>query len=364
MRLFLYILRDYLKYVTGALVLSLFLFVLFDFIHRTTRYFPRYKPSAELIFKMYVFQMPSQVLQALPIASLLASVVCMVLLGRSNELTAMRAVGIGPVRLAAPLLCGGAMLAALGWCLNEYIVPVTSDRMHYVQEVQIEGVPSFEIAQGVSWVSQGDTIYDFGHYDMESRGFKHVRISRVYDNFAPRQALEARTAHSLESSQSWLLADVITTDFNVDGSIARQFKQPELRLNLPIDVKKLRKERRLPSEMSQRELSALIKSSENSGRDILPLQVDYHLKFAFPFAALVVSLLGLKFMYTSERTAETARSILAAFGIGMSYWFLLNAFLAFGRRGNLTPWASAWAANVILLAVVLLDSWRARTTSR
>jgi lipopolysaccharide export system permease protein len=363
-RLFLYILRDYLKYVAGALVLSLFLFILFDFIHRTTRYFPRYKPSAELILKMYAFQIPSQLLQALPIASLLASVVCMVLLGRTNELTAMRSVGIGPVRLAQPLLCGGAILAVAGWFLNEVIVPVSADRLHYVQEVQIEGVPSFEIAQGVSWVSQGDTIYDFGFYDTESQGFKKIRISRLYENFSPKQSIEAQTAKSLGTGQQWELRNVTTSDFNRDGAIVRQYRQPEVILDLPVDVSKLRKERRLPSEMSRRELGALIKSSENSGRDILPLKVDYHLKLAFPFAALVVSLLGLKFMYSSERTAETARSILAAFGIGMSYWFLLNAFLAFGRRGNLSPWASAWAANAILLVVVVTDAWRARSISR
>ena len=153
-------------------------------------------------------------------------------------------------------------------------------------------------------------------------------------------------------------------DFDEQGNVTRITRKDEMVIKMPVDVHKLQRERRLPSEMSRRELFVRIKGEENSGRDILPLEVDYHLKLAFPFAAIVVSLLGLKFMYSSERSAETARSILLALGVGMSFWFLQNSFLALGRRGNLSPALSAWAANIILLAIVMWDVWRARVTSR
>jgi lipopolysaccharide export system permease protein len=364
LRLFFYILRDFFKYVVGALLLTLFLFILFDFIHKTTRYFPRYKPSALLVFKMYLYQMPGHILQAMPIAALLASVTAMVLLGRTNELTAMRAVGMGPVRIGTPLFVGGVILALSSWVLNEYVIPVSAGRMHYVEEVQIEGVPSFEIAQGVSWLRQGDMIYNFGKYDPESQAFHNLRISRIAHDFTPIQSMEALSAKNLGNDSGWRLSGVSLMDFDEQGNVSGISRKDEIVIKMPVDVQKLQRERRLPGEMSRRELLVQIKGGENSGRDILPLKVDYHLKLAFPFAAIVVSLLGLKFMYSSERSAETARSILLALGIGMSYWFLQNSFLALGRRGNLSPLLSAWAANVVLLGIVAWDGWRARATSR
>ena len=48
MTLFLYVLRDFFKYVVGTLLLCVFLFLLFDFIHKTTRYIPRYNPETGL----------------------------------------------------------------------------------------------------------------------------------------------------------------------------------------------------------------------------------------------------------------------------------------------------------------------------
>ncbi len=364
MRLFFYILKDFFKYIAGAMVLTLFLFILFDFIHKTTRYFPRYKPSVELVFKMYMYQMPGHILQAMPIAALLASVVCMVLLGRTNELTAMRAIGMGPVRIVAPLFVGGLVVALIGLILNEYVVPISAGRMHYVQEVQIEGVPSFEIAPGVSWLRQGNMIYSFGTYEHELQAFQQLRISKVNPDFSPLQSIDAGSAKNLGVANNWLLSNVSILDFDEQGNISKHSKKAQLVIQIPVDVHKLQKERRLPNEMSRKELLTRIKAEDNSGRDVLPLKVDYQLKLAFPFAALVMSLLGLKFMYTSERSAENTKSIFLALGIGFSYWFLLNSFLALGRRGSLTPGLSAWAANFVLLGIVVWDGWRARVTSR
>src|SRR5690606_10774356 len=109
------------------------------FIHRATRYFAEYNPSTEHILQFYLFQMPAQVVQAMPIASLLASVVCMILLSRTNEITAMRAAGMGAIRIGAPLAFGGMCLSILSLLMGELVVPKFSEKMHYVQAVLIEG---------------------------------------------------------------------------------------------------------------------------------------------------------------------------------------------------------------------------------
>src|SRR5690606_6451539 len=137
MRLFLYIVREYLKYVAGTVVLTVFLFVLFDFIHKMTKDFAQHNPSGETIFRFYLFQIPGQIVQALPIASLLASVICMILLSRSNEITAMRAAGMGPLQIGAPLAAGGMLLSMGSLIIGEVFVPKFAQRVHYVQQVLI-----------------------------------------------------------------------------------------------------------------------------------------------------------------------------------------------------------------------------------
>ena len=121
MILFGYVLKDFLKFVFGTLILCVFLFLLFDFIHKTTRYIPRYNPETKHLIQYYIFMIPNLIQQALPIASLLSGVICMVLLSRSNEITAMRAAGMGPLRIGAPIAFGGLLLSLGSFLLeNSY----------------------------------------------------------------------------------------------------------------------------------------------------------------------------------------------------------------------------------------------------
>jgi lipopolysaccharide export system permease protein len=59
---------------------------------------------------------------------------------------------------------------------------------------------------------------------------------------------------------------------------------------------------------------------------------------------------------------ETAKGILMAIAIGVSYWFILNSGRALSKRGSLPPWIGAWAANVIILVVSWISIIRARRT--
>ena len=88
---------------------------------------------------------------------------------------------------------------------------------------------------------------------------------------------------------------------------------------------------------------------------------DLHGKLAYPFAAFVVSLIGLKFGYKSEQTTGTAGGVLLAFCIGISYWFVMSAGRALGLRGGLPPFVAAWLANAVILGIIMFDAWVSRS---
>ena len=52
--------------------------------------------------------------------------------------------------------------------------------------------------------------------------------------------------------------------------------------------------------MSISELSEKIEQGQN-GEDILAYHAAWHIKYAYPFAAIILSLFGLRFGYQSER---------------------------------------------------------------
>lgn len=360
MRLFLYILREYLKYVIGTIVLTVFLFVLFDFIHKTTKYFAEYKPSTENILRFYVFQIPAQVMQALPIAGLLASVICMILLSRTNEITAMRAAGMGPPQIGAPLAAGGLILSVLSLVMGELLVPPFAQKVHYIQQVLIEKEKDEGLAEGAKWLRDGQNLVNFSDFDSLTGTLTKVRLVEVRPNFRPIQAIEAEKGVFSPDTKKWLLSGIRVLHFKRNGTLERIEQKSSIEIGLPLEPKKLKRDRRKPNELSLKELNELVQRGEQSGADVVPYKVELHGKLAYPFAAFVVSLIGLKFGYKSERATETAKGVLLAFFIGISYWFVLSAARALGLRGDVHPFIAAWLPNVVILGVIGFEAWMAR----
>lgn len=360
MKLFFYVFWDYVKYVITTLVLCLFLFVLFDFIHRTTSYFSTFKPTAALIVQMYLYQMPAFAVQAMPIAGLLASVITMVMLSRTNEISAMRAAGMGPMKIGLPLGVGGLILSVIALVMGEWVLPRAASELHHVQEVLIEGASERELASAARWQRRDNTIIHFREYDHVQQQLKGLDLMEVTNAFRPVRSIVAASAKYSPESSVWDADDILITYFNPNGTIDYTERRKSLTLRLTVDPKRLTLDRRKPEELSVRELGDLIERGNKSGMDTLAYRVDFHVKLAYPLAAFVVSLIGLNFGYRSERTTETARSVLFAFSIGISYWFVLNAVKALGKRGDIPPLIAGWFANFFIFAVVALQTWRAR----
>ena len=356
MRIFVYIFREYLKYVVGNIVLTVFLFVLFDFIHKTTKYFAEYNPKTEYILRFYLAQIPSQIVQALPIASLLASVVSMILLSRTNEVTAMRAAGMSAVQIGVPLAFGGLVLSVGSLIASEFVLPGMAQRVRYVQDVLIEGHKDEDSGQSSKWLRDGKRLINFREYDPVGQRLWGISIVELRPNFRPDRATEAEEAVFLSDENRWRLNRVKTFHFHKNGSVDSVVPVPYLDLDLPIEPKKLKRDDRKPGELSFQELREAITRGDRSGIDTLPLKVEIQGKLAYPFATFVVSLIGLKFGYRSERATETAKGVLIAFFVGISYWFVLSAGRALGLRGDLDPFVAAWLPNIVVLAFVLLDA--------
>lgn len=360
MTLFFYVLKDYFRYVFGIIFLCTFLFILFDFIHKSTKYLAKHNPETADLIHFYALQIPNFVIQALPIASLLSSVITMVLLSRTNEVTAMRAVGMGPLRVGLPIATGGVILSLVSLFVGEFVVPISSKKMHYVRTVLIEKQSEQQMADGVRWVRDKGKVVNFQGFDIETAELRKVRVIYTGKSFRPKKSVEAETATFDSTTGSWNLTKAKILYFWPNGTLSYTERTDRYSVRIPIEPSKMQKERRLPNEMSSIELFEVIKLKEASGAEVLGYKVDFHVKFAFHFASFVVSLIGLKFGYKSERSMETARGILLAIIIGVSYWFILNGMRALGMRGTLPPFLAAWSANFIIFGLACFSILRTR----
>lgn len=347
MRLFGYIFRRYCGYVTAAIALCLFLFIFFDFSHRARVFFSKVDSTWLDIASFYLYQLPLFTVQALPVAALLAAVLTMLVLGRSNEITAMRAAGAGPTLLAAPLLVGGLLCSALGIAAGEWLVPVSAAKKRTL-EAQLSGGKKPRHPQHV-WLKNGNTIFRYRAYDPYRQRLLGLKQIHLHDDFGVARIVTAEQAHY--HGNTWLLTEARIQYHDKHGMLLNTKEEEHLKITLPLKLTWLQREQRKAIELSYHELTELIAMLRARGESSRGHQVDLHLKLAYPCAALFVALLGLRFGFRYQRRA--LRGVLATFALGFAYWLLLGISTTLGRVGALPPLVAAWFANALMLAYCL-----------
>ena len=98
--------------------------------------------------------------------------------------------------------------------------------------------------------------------------------------------------------------------------------------------------------MTFSELKGYIAELQSSGYHVIPYKVALQQKLAFPFVAIIMTLLAVPFAVTTGRSG-------AIYGIGVGlvlaiiYRTALSLFGALGSGGWIDPTLAAWAPNIL-----------------
>jgi lipopolysaccharide export system permease protein len=104
--------------------------------------------------------------------------------------------------------------------------------------------------------------------------------------------------------------------------------------------------------MDYRELQDYITTQSRSGEDADRLWVDLHVKASFPWANLVIVLLGSA-LSASKRRISMAAGFGLTVAIAFVYLIFLRLGLSFGHNQTLPPLLAAWVGNLLFLVVGL-----------
>jgi lipopolysaccharide export system permease protein len=113
-------------------------------------------------------------------------------------------------------------------------------------------------------------------------------------------------------------------------------------------------------EMNYFQIRDYISEQQMKGNPrIVDYQVEKHKRIAFPFATLVMTLIGVSL---SSRKVRGGIGLHLGSGIALAFLFILIMQISsvFATSGDLTPWLAAWLPN-ILFGIVAVWLYYKRT---
>ena len=339
-----YVLKEFLRLFGLCMLGFILIYVLVDFFDRFGTYL-KYRPPVRLILAYFVFKIPLIVTQLVPVATLAGVLLGLGMMGRHNEITAMRASGLSTIQIARPLLAAAAVLSIAIFAWNESVVPYCSERFRHIDNVEIKNKPQKALLDDQSiWFHGKAGIYNIEQFDARKATIVGLTVYDFTPGFELQRVVEIPSARW--QTGRWALEAPVERKFDAAGNVlTRDLTPADFSLpDPPADLQVMQKE---PDEMSFAKLRRHVHELARKGIDTTESMVDLHLKLAIPCVTLAMVLIGVPLAMRNQRQRSLAANAGLGLTIGFSYWVLLALAVSLGHGGAIPPLLAAWMANLV-----------------
>ncbi|MFH1859930.1 MAG: LptF/LptG family permease [bacterium] len=299
-----------------------------------------------------------------PVAVLLATISCFSLLLKNSEITAMKASGVSLYKIILPVLTTAFFISILAMGVNEFLIPLANTKAEYIKSIKIEGKQEDRNSYNASFRTTGNRFLNIGMINDDSTMMKTVEIKDYQADNSISLRIDAQTARWMDNQ--WWLFDGIERRFSSplsEGRVISEQRFNKKRLDIletPDEIQDIIAADKVRAEkMSMVDLWRNITLLKRSGNGVEDKLVDFYLKTSFPFASLIIALLG-----TSIALQSTRGAIAAGFGLSIIvsflYWESIGIGRSMGHEGVLPAILAAWLANIIFGVVGVFLLFRAK----
>jgi LPS export ABC transporter permease LptG/LPS export ABC transporter permease LptF len=357
-----YILRE----VTSHALLggALFTFIIFTRdLGRILEFVVRDSASYADVARIIAYTLPNALVVTIPMAVLVGILLGLSRLAADSEITAMRASGMGAIDFVRIVSTVSAVALALGLINSLYFAPHAAAGLITLGESLKSSQASFEVQPRVFYEEFKDRVLyvqdvspaagaSLWHHvflaDLTEPADPHITTAEqaIVVNGTPNTP-DAQTIrlHLLSGGQhdtspndpnQYNISTFTTTDIPIETEAPEDAHLG--RMNTPIQA------------LSLSELWRAAKSvNSTKGREASVYRIEFNKRFSYPFACLVLMLVGVPLGISSKRGGKSTGFVLTILLVFI-YYFLSSVGVAFAQSGKLSPFLGVWGANLLFAA--------------
>jgi len=344
-----YIIAKFLGTYFFSIILIISIAVVFDFSENSDKFTMNHAPFLRLL-KYYMDFVPfySNLFSALFV--FIAVIFFTSKLADNSEIIAMMSTGMSFGRLLRPYLLASALIAIMSFWLGSEVIPRGSvKRIEFELRYKTRRKP--KIAEHVQLQVDSGVIAYVDYFD----GDRKVGYRFSLDKFQNKSLVSHLTAQRIQYDTladerfHWKLSDVkirtlqglreqITTKRYIDSVIIMEPSD----FTVVVDQQQA---------LTNSQLLEYIERQQLRGSGNLKIfQVEYHKRFADPFAAFILSTIGLCLSFRKRKGGMGG-----ALGIGLalsaSYIMLQTVSSTFAINSDWPPMVAAWVPNVLFTGI-------------
>ena len=348
-----YILREITSHALLGGVLFTFVLFMRDLGH-ILELVVRNSASFSDVLKIFAYLLPNFLIVTIPMAVLVGILLGLSRLASDSEITAMRASGMGVLDFVRIVSILSSLAVALGLFNSLYLAPRSAAATLRLEESLKASQASFEIQPRVFYE-------DFRNYVLFIQDVKpaagaalwhHVFLADLTEPANPNitTANQAVVVNGDEQSihlhlinggrhetsptdpNQYNISTFSSTDLPIETGAQ---EDPHLgRSDTPILA------------LSLPELWHRASTPETPGSTARLYRIELNKRFSYPFACLVLMLVGVPLGLSSKRGGKSTGFVLTILLVFV-YYFLSSVGIALAKNGKLSPFLGVWGANLL-----------------
>ena len=345
-----YIIVKFLSTYIFLITIIITIAIIFDFNERIDKFTQSHVSMQKVIFDYYLNFIPYFVNLFSPLFVFIAVIFFTTKLADNSEIIAMKAAGMSFRRLLRPYMFSAALIAICTFVLGAYVIPkgnvakvkfentyIKKKRSTIVENVQLQVAPGV-----VAYISNFDneTKRGFGFSLDKFQGKKIVsRLTATtiqYDTLADNKNHWTLQQYNIREFKG--LREVIKSGIKIDSTIQME----------PSDFFYINNQQETMTLPALREF--VKRQNERGASGISAFEVEYHKRFASPFAAFILTLIGVA-LSSQKRKGGMGTSIGIGLALSFSYILLQTVSATFATNAGWPPMLAVWIPNILFAGI-------------
>ena len=280
---------------------------------------------------------PGKLVEFMPIAVLLGSILSLGSMASNSEIIAMQASGVSMPRLLGSVLQAAIVLAVISFLLADWIVPSSETAARNIKSQAQENATALRSREGL-WIKDENRVLHIETL-LPNGSARNIEIYRL--DAQGKLITITRARQALARAGGWELRDVERSVIGAQQVQSEHLERLEYQGNLSHELLQVLMIE--PRQMSSGDLLAYLEFLDENRLDAKVERLILWQKIFAPLTIVVMCLLAFPFVLGAQRQSNTGQRLLVGIILGL-------AFVVTDRL--LTQLGNQFEVNAVLIALL------------
>jgi len=301
------------------------------------------------ILRMIVYLLPFFSMVTIPMSFLLALLLAFGRLSADSEITAMKSGGVGLYSLLPPVLTCALITYLATTFITVYALPWGNTSFKNLLLEIISTRATLTLKERVFNDDFPGLVLYVDRYNQEENTMSGILIQDERDPKGPSTIFADQgmivTEPETKALRLSLKSGGIHQSLGKTGYRFLEFQDYDLTINLTPSGKEIIKNE---LDMTFKELREAIRTHLTDDKIRRDFLIEFHRRFALPFACFVFALIGVPLGIQNHRSGKAA-GFSVSIGVILLYYILFSAGKTLGQKGIVIPAIAVWTPDILFL---------------